>query len=100
VSILQGVGFFPVVSEAANAVPSGALQILAKGVSAQASSPDAIVSFIPSGISDEYKKIYRDTFTQIVIQGKDIKSVLLTGGQALRKLYLDSGAPYPAPDNK
>ncbi len=100
VAILQGVGFFPVVSEAAGAVPSGALQILAKGVSAQASSPDAIVSFIPSGISDEYKKIYRDTFTQIVIQGKDIKSVLLTQGQALRKLYLDSGAPYPAPDNK
>ena len=100
VAILQGVGFFPVVSEAANAVPSGALQILAKGVSAQASSPDAIVSFIPSGISDEYKKIYRDTFTQIVIQGKDIKSVLLAGGQALRKLYLDADAPYPAPDNK
>ena len=99
VEILQGVGFFPVVTEAAGAVPSGALQILAKGVSAQASSPDAIVSFIPSGISDEYKKIYRDTFTQIVIQGKDIKSVLLTQGQALHKLYLDTGAPYPAPDN-
>ena len=100
VAILQGVGFFPVVQEAAGAVPSGALQILAKGVTAQASSPDAIVTFIPSGIGDEYKKIYRDTFTEIVIQGKDINSVLLAQGQALRKLYLEAGAPYPAPDNK
>lgn len=100
VAILQGVGFFPVAQEAAGAVPSGALQILAKGVTAQASSPDAIVSFIPSGIGDEYKKIYRDTFTEILIQGKDINSVLLSQGQALRKLYLEAGAPYPSPDNK
>ncbi len=99
VAILQGVGFFPVVQEAAGTVPSGALQILAAGVSAQASSPNAIPALIPGGISDEYKKIYRDTFTQIVIQGEeDIAGLLLKNGQALRKLYLDTGAPYPAPD--
>jgi len=99
VKILQGVGFFPVVQEASGVVPSGALQILAAGVSAQASSPNAIPALIPGGISDEYKKIYRDTFVQIVIQGEeDIASLLLTQGQAMRALYLATGAPYPAPD--
>ena len=99
VKILQGVGFFPVVQEASGAVPSGALQILAAGVSAQASSPNAIPALIPGGISDEYKKIYRDTFVQIVIQGEeDIASLLLSQGQAMRALYLETGAPYPAPD--
>ncbi len=99
VKILQGVGFFPVVQEAANAVPSGALQILAKGVSAQASSPDAIVSFIPGGISDEYKKIYKDTFFKFVIKGEpvDIK-FLRAQATKLRQLYLEADAPYPAPD--
>jgi|Deesub1362B_J571_1020462.scaffolds.fasta_scaffold06239_3 multiple sugar transport system substrate-binding protein len=99
VKILQGVGFFPVVVEAAGAVPSGALQILAKGVSAQAASPDAIVSFIPGGISDEYKKIYKDTFFKFVIKGEpvDVK-FLRSQATRLRQLYLDAGVPYSAPD--
>jgi len=101
VAILQGVGFFPVVAEAAGAVPSGALQILAKGVAAQSSSPDAIACFIPSGISQDYKKIYRDTFTKFVIQGQPVdKQYLLDQGRALRELYLKADASYPAPDSK
>lgn len=101
VAILQGVGFFPVVKEAAGAVPSGALQILAKGVAAQSSSPDAIACFIPSGISQDYKKIYRDTFTKFVIQGQPVDTqYLLDQGRALRELYLKAGASYPAPDSK
>ena len=99
VKILQGVGFFPVVAEAAGAVPSGALQILAKGVSAQAASPDAIVSFIPGGISDEYKKIYKDTFFKFVIKGEPVDvEFLRSQATRLRELYLEAGAPYPAPD--
>lgn len=101
VAILQGVGFFPVAEEAAGAVPAGALQILAKGVSAQAGSPDAIVSFIPGGISDEYKKIYKDTFTKFVIQGEPVDiNYLLEQGKRLRELYLEAGVNYPAPDSK
>lgn len=99
VAILEGVGFFPVVEEAAGAVPPGALQILATGVSAQAGSPDAIVSFIPGGISDEYKRIYRDTFTKFVIRGEPVDSEFLRAqATRLRELYLEAGAPYPAPD--
>ncbi len=99
VKILQGVGFFPVVAEAAGAVPTGALQILAKGVTAQAGSPDAIVSFIPGGISDEYKKIYKDTFFKFVIRGEPVDVKFLRAqATRLRELYLEADAPYPAPD--
>ncbi|MGY4706144.1 ABC transporter substrate-binding protein [Candidatus Bipolaricaulota sp. J31] len=99
VKILQGVGFFPVVAEAAGAVPPGALRILAEGVSAQAASPDAIVCFIPGGISDEYKKIYKDTFFKFVIKGEPVDVEFLRAqATRLRELYLEAGAPYPAPD--
>ena len=101
VSILQGVGFFPVVAEAAGAVPAGALQILAKGVSAQAASPDAIVCFIPGGIPDEYKKIYNDTFHKFVIQGEPVDLEFLREQATLmRELYLEAEVAYPAPDGK
>ncbi len=99
VKILQGVGFFPVVAEAAGALPKGALQILARGVSAQAASPDAIVSFIPGGISDEYKKIYKDTFFKFVVKGEPVDVKFLRAqATRLRELYLEANAPYPAPD--
>jgi len=99
VKILEGVGFFPVVAEAAGAVPAGALQVLATGVSAQAASPDAIVCFIPGGISDEYKKIYRDTFHKFVIQGEPVDTAYLRDqATRMRELYLEAGVAYPAPD--
>ena len=99
VKILEGVGFFPVVAEAAGAVPAGALQVLATGVSAQAASPDAIVCFIPGGISDEYKKIYKDTFHKFVIQGEPVDAAYLREqATRLRELYLEAGVAYPAPD--
>lgn len=101
VKILQGVGFFPAVAEASGAVPAGALQILTKGVSAQAASPDAIVCFIPGGIPDEYKKIYKDTFYKFVIQGQPVDLEFLRAqATRMRELYLKAGAPYPAPDGK
>lgn len=101
VKILEGVGFFPVVEEAAGAVPAGALQILAKGVSVQAASPDGIVCFIPGGISDEYKKIYLDTFFKFVIRGEPVDSTYLRQqATRMRELYLEAGAPYPAPDGR
>ena len=99
VKILEGVGFFPVAEEAAGVVPVGPLAVLAKGVSAQAASPDAIVCFIPGGIPDEYKKIYRDTFHKFVIRGEPVDlEFLREQATRLRELYLEAGAPYPAPD--
>jgi len=102
VTTLEGVGFFPVVEEAAAVVPVGPMRVLADGVTAQAAAYDAIVAMIPGGLgarAGEFSKIYRDTFTEIVIKGRDIEEVLEEQGKLLAELYRDTGAPCPLPDD-
>jgi len=99
--ILQGVGFFPVVAEAAGAVPTGGLKVLADGVAAQSAAPDLLVSIIPGGLgarSDEFKKVYVDAFTEIVLRGRPIEEVLARQGAVLEALFRETGAPTPVPD--
>lgn len=101
VAILEGVGFFPVVAEAAGAVPVGGLKVLADGVAAQSASPDLLVSIIPGGLgarTGEFNKIYLDSFTEIVLQGRPIKDVLARQGALLEALFRETGAPTPVPD--
>lgn len=101
VKVLQGVGFFPSVAEAAGVVPPGALKVLAEGVSAQAGAPDALPALIPGGLgerSGEFGSIYRDTFIRIVIRGEDIQTVLQEEGQLLHNLFQETGAACPLPD--
>ena len=101
VIILKGVGFFPVVKEAIGTAPEGPLKVLADGVMAQASSKDLITAFIPSGLgprSGEFSKIYRDTFVEIVVKRRPIREVLSRQGRLLKRLFQETGAPYPPPD--
>jgi multiple sugar transport system substrate-binding protein len=101
VKILEGVGFFPSVAEAAGAVPPGALKVLAEGVSNQAGAPDALPALIPGGLGPrggEFGKIYRDTFIRIVLQGEDIQTVLQEQGELLDTLFEETGAACPLPD--
>ncbi|HIC96209.1 TPA: carbohydrate ABC transporter substrate-binding protein [Candidatus Bipolaricaulota bacterium] len=99
---LEGVAFFPIVEEAAGKVPAGPAKVLAEGVTKQAAAPDAIVAMIPGGLgarAGEFSKIYRDTFTEIVIKGRNIEEVLEEQGKLLAELYRDTGAPCPLPDD-
>jgi multiple sugar transport system substrate-binding protein len=101
VKILEGVGFFPSVAEAAGVVPPGALKLLAEGVSAQAGASDALPALIPGGLGPrggEFGKIYRDTFIRIVINGEDIRTVLREQGELLNALFAETGAACPLPD--
>jgi multiple sugar transport system substrate-binding protein len=101
VAILQGVGFFPVVEEATGVVPTGGLKILADAVTAQSAAPDLIISIIPGGLGvrvGEFKKIYDDTFAEIVLRGRPIEEVLKRQGALLEALYAETGAPLPVPD--
>ncbi len=101
VKILQGVGFFPSVEEAAGATPPGALKVLAEGVSAQASASDALPALIPGGLGPrggDFGAIYRDTFIRIVINGEDIPTVLRQQGELLQELFQETGAACPLPD--
>lgn len=101
VAILQGVGFFPVVVEAAGAVPTGGLKVLADGVAVQSTAPDLLVSIIPGGFgarTGEFNKVYLDAFTEIVLRGKPIEEVLARQGALLETLFRETGAPTPVPD--
>ncbi len=101
VKILEGVGFFPSVAEAAGVVPPGALRVLAEGVSNQAGAADALPALIPGGLGPrggDFGAIYRDTFIRIVINGEDISTVLQQQGQLLHELFQETGAACPLPD--
>ena len=100
VKVLENVGFFPTVEEAAGAIPQGPLKIMADGVNAQVSAPDALVSMIPSlgGRGGDFKQIYLTAFEKIVLEGQDPEEVLPQLAQDLMSLFQEVGAPLPPPD--
>jgi len=98
---LQGVAFFPTVREAAGAVPTGGLKVMADGVTAQATARDARTALLPIGLgarSGEFVPLYVDTFTQIAVQGKKIEDVLAAQARRLEELYRAMNAICPPPD--
>lgn len=101
VMTLQGVAFFPVSAEAANATPSGGLKVVADGVAAQGGAPDARTALLPVGLgarTGEFVPLYADTFRRIAVNGEDIQRVLDEQGAKLAELYRGTNAPCPPPD--
>ncbi|RLE85076.1 MAG: carbohydrate ABC transporter substrate-binding protein [Thermoprotei archaeon] len=98
--VLEKVGFFPTVKEAAGKVPAGALRILAEGVTTQTGAPYALVAMIPSlgPLSGEFTALYREAFERIILKGEDIGSVIADVGPRIMKLFEEVGAPLPPPD--
>jgi multiple sugar transport system substrate-binding protein len=99
---LQGVGFFPVVREAAGVVPTGGLKVLAEGVTAQATATDARTALLPIGLgarTGEFVPLYLETFTLIAIQGRNIEQVLNDQARKLEEMYRTTNAPCPPPDS-
>lgn len=98
---LQGVGFFPVVREAAGVVPTGGLKVMAEGVTAQATARDARTALLPIGLgarTGEFVPLYLDTFRQIAVQGRNIQQVLTEQARKLEEMYRATNAPCPPPD--
>lgn len=97
IAILQNVGFFPVIQEAANVMPEGALKILTQGVVNQTSTDDAIVSTIPGlgARGGEFNEIYRTAFTRIVFNNEPASKVLTELGAKLRKIFSEVGVQIP-----
>jgi len=99
---LQGVGFFPVSPEAGRTVPSGALKVMADGVTAQSGAADARTALLPVGLgarTGEFVPIYVDTFTRIAVRGEDIQRVLNEQAAKLEELYRAMNAPCAPPDS-
>jgi len=95
VAILQNVGFFPVVKEASNAIPEGALKILAQGVLNQSSAPDSIIATIPGlgSKGGEFTETYRNAFTRIVFYKESPASVLPDLAKKLKGIFEEVGVP-------
>jgi multiple sugar transport system substrate-binding protein len=98
---LSAVGFMPVVGgRLSNTIDPGLLK-LAAAVRRQTSSAKSIPGLLPIGLGTEggnYNKIFRDTFTEIVVKGNNPKRILREKASALQEIFTKTGAKCWAPD--
>lgn len=98
---LQETGFFPVVaSRSTDGVPPR-LRELCAAVDKQASSPDSVPTLLPIGLGergDDYNKLFMVTFSEIVLEGRDIGAVLDANAGELQKVIDEENAKCWLPD--
>ena len=98
---LESVGFFPVVQTGdMGKLPPG-LEKSKEAVSKQASSEDAVPSMLPVGLGvkgTDFNLAYKGAFSRIVLRGRDIRSVLGTQAEKLRKIVTETQAQCWPPD--
>ncbi len=76
-------------------------QVAGEAVTTHAGSPDARPALLPQGLGGkggDFNKVYRDTFTRIVLNGEDIATVLAEQKVTLQAIMNETGAPCWAPD--
>jgi len=99
--VLSLLGFFPAVGGRLSKRLSPGLLAEAAAVRKQQKAPDAVQALLPIGLAAEganFNKIYRDTFTRIVRNGENIRTVLKEQGDLLQAIFDKTGAPCWAPD--
>ncbi len=98
---LREVGFFPIVAVDYPGYVSPGIKMEGEAVTAQAASPVAMPALLPQGLGakgGDFSKVYRDTFTRIVLNGEDIATVLAEQKVFLQAIMNETGAPCWAPD--
>jgi multiple sugar transport system substrate-binding protein len=98
---LSAVGFFPVRSGKLSKRLGAGLLKEASAVNRTLNAKDAMPSLLPIGLGGEggnFNRIYRDTFTRIVLQRQDIRTVLDEQGAALQEIFNKTSAKCWAPD--
>jgi multiple sugar transport system substrate-binding protein len=99
--LLRQNSFFPTVAGPLPADLPPAVRLEADAVVAQQNAPDALISLPPVGLGQkdgEMSKVFRDTFTSIVLQGADIRNTLDQQARVLQSLLDAVSAPCWAPD--
>jgi multiple sugar transport system substrate-binding protein len=99
--ILGSVGFFPVAGGKLSEKLGAGLLKMNTAVRRAQRGAGAVRSLLPIGLGAEsgnFKKIYVDTFTRIVVRGEDIKTVLNDEAGILQALMNKTGARCWAPD--
>lgn len=98
---LREVGFFPVVKVDYPGYVSPGIKLEGEAVTAQAGAADALPSMLPQGLGakgGDFNKVFRDTFTRIVLNSEDIQTVLGEQKVALQAIMTETGAPCWSPD--
>ncbi len=101
ITTLESVGFFPVVQTGDTGKLPAGLEKIKQAVSKQASSRDAVPSMLPVGLGEKGKDFnlaYKGAFSRIVLRGRDIRSVLETQAEKLRKIVTETQAQCWPPD--
>ena len=101
VTTLREVGFFPVVDVDYPGFVSPGVKLEGEAVTKQAGSPDALPALLPQGLGGkggDFNKVFRDTFTRIVLNGEVIQTVLAEQKVVLQAIMNETGAPCWAPD--
>jgi multiple sugar transport system substrate-binding protein len=97
----QIAGFFPVVGQRLSKQVGPGLLAIAAAVKKQQRSKDALPSVLPVGLGAQggnYKRVWIDTFTRIVINGEDINKVLDEQAPKLQDVLNTAGASCWKPD--
>lgn len=98
---INSTGFFPVVGRASAETSSPGLKAEISAVAKQQDSPNGRESLLPVGlgtVSDEFDKVFTDTFTSIVVNGQSPASVLPAAASHMQVLLNSVHARCWKPD--
>ncbi len=98
---LKSNGFYPPGAVELPDDLSPGLKLISAGVDRQRSSKDSFGTLIPAGLGakgGDYNTVWRDTFTAIVLQNRDIKETLADQKPKLQKVLTEAAAPCWFPD--
>jgi multiple sugar transport system substrate-binding protein len=98
---LSAVGFFPVVGGRLSKRVSAGLRLESNAVKLQQRAPKALPALLPIGLGAEggnFNRVFRDTFTRIVVRKESTTTVLAEEAAALQAIMDKTGAPCWKPD--
>jgi len=101
ITTLREVGFFPVANVDYPGFVSPGVKLEGEAVTTQINAPDALPALLPQGLGGkggDFNKVFRDTFTRIVLNGEDITTVLNEQKTALQAIMTETRAPCWSPD--
>ncbi len=101
IAMLKAIGFFPVVKATLPADMPESVKAEGAAVAAQSASKDANPGLLPVGLGSaggKFNKVYTDTFQQILLANRDIKTVLDSEAATLSGIMKEANAPCWAPD--
>lgn len=98
---LNAIGFYPLGGAELPDSATPGQKAMAAAVSAQAEADDALVALIPQGLGakgGDFNKVFRNTFTRIMLNNQDVRAVLDEQKAALQTVLDEAKAPCWSPD--